>query len=126
MKTTKRDIVTDLKLLIDISCEDINNQNTFKEFHHILIRMAYKATDVKLDYERKRIYMNVLSEDESFDLVSINQFANSISVNLAYDKLDEFMKSCILVSTEVLKHYYPFLTSGFNNRKNKLLVLESA
>jgi hypothetical protein len=119
-------MVSDLKLLIDISCESIKGQVHFTEFHTMLIRMANKATDVNIDYTLKRISMNVLSEDESFDLVAIDQFAGSITVKLSYDNLNEFLKSCILESIEVLKHYYPFLVSSFNKRKTSLLLLESA
>lgn len=119
-------MVSDLKLLIDISCENVEEQICYSEFHSTLIRMAYKATDVKINYHRKRIYMNVLSEDESFDLVSINYFAAAMSANLSYSSLDELLKSCFLVGDEVLKHYYPFLVADFNKRKTKVLVLESA
>ena len=113
MKTTKNQIINDLRQLIDFSCEDSKQPNLLELFHKMLIRMSYKAVDVNIDYDRKRIYMNVLAEDESYDMVPVNAFAPTMRVNLDYTDLNTFLKSCILEDCENLKQYYPFLTSCF-------------
>jgi len=46
-------------------------------------------------------------------LVSVNSFAETMSVNLAYADLNTFLKSCVLEEGESLKHYHPFLASCF-------------
>lgn len=40
--------------------------------------------------------MNVLAEDESYDLVPLNFFAETMSVDLGYTDVRAFLKSCIL------------------------------
>lgn len=127
MKTTKETIIKDLMLLIDFSCEDSTQLHLFELFHKMLIRMSYKAVDVDIDYDRKRVYMNVLAEDESYDLVPVNVFAETMSVNLAYTDFRTFLKSCMLEDGEVLKQYYPFLMASFCKRSSKSLqVFETA
>lgn len=123
MKTTKNSIIKDLRLLIDFSCEDAS----FELFHKMLIRMSYKAVDVNIAYERKRIYMNVLTEDESYDSETVNVFAEKMRVNLGYNDLRTFLKSCIIEDNDRLKQYYPFLMSSFYKTNTKITqVFETA
>lgn len=124
MKTTKNSMVTDLKLLIDISCIEEKGVDSFKQFHKMLIRMSYKATDVLIDYESKKVYMKVLTEDESYDSAKINAFAETISAHLNYKNLNVFLKSCILGDVDRLKFYYPFLIAHFDKRKKKVEPLK--
>jgi hypothetical protein len=127
MKVSKKTIIRDLELLIDFSCENSTQIHLFDLFHKMLIRMSYKAVDVDINYDRKRVYMNVLAEDESYDLVSVNVFAETMTVNLAYTDIRTFLKSCILEDGDVLKQYYPFLMSSFYKRSTKSLqVSETA
>ena len=127
MKISKNPLINDIGLLIELSCEDSSQLNLFELFHKMLIRMSYKAVDVTIDYDRKRIYMNVLAEDESYDAVLVNTFAETMSVNLAYTDLNTFLKPCVLEEGDILKQYYPFLTSSFFKRTTRTLqVFETA
>lgn len=99
--------------LIDFSCEDSDQLYRLELFHKMLIKMSYKAAYVAIDYNKKRVYMNVLIEDESYDLESINSFAKTMSVNLSYTNLNIFLKTCIPEDVEILREYYPYLTSCF-------------
>jgi len=117
MKTAKNDVVKDLKLLIDISCVESEDVTMFELFHKMLIRISYKAADISIDYDRKRVYMNVISEDKYYDLETLNHpFAPTMSVNLVYEDLNVFLKSCILEDVDSLNHYYPTLISRFFKR----------
>lgn len=115
MKTTKNSIIKDISLLIDFSCEDAS----FELFHKMLIRMSYKAVDVNIAYDRKRIYMNVLTEDESYDSEPVNAFAEKMKVNLGYTDLRTFLKARIVEDNDRLKEYYPFLMSSFSKTSTK-------
>lgn len=116
MKETKESILMDLKLLIDISCLESEEPTLFELFHEMLVRMSYRATNVSIDYARKRVYMNVLAEDESYDAELVNEFAETMSVNIGYTDLNTFLKSCILEDLEGLNQYYPYLVSRFFRR----------
>ncbi len=117
MKTTKNDVVKDLKLLIDISCVEGEDITMFELFHKVLIRISYKAADISIDYERKRVYMNVIAEDKYYDLETLNHpFAPMMSVNLVYEDLNTFLKSCIIEDVDSLNYYYPTLISHFFKR----------
>jgi len=127
MKTTRNSMIKDLALLVDYSCEVSNQVKLFELFHVMLIRMSYKAVDVSIDYARKRIYMYVLAEDESYDSELNNAFAETMLVNLAYTDLGTFLKSCVLEDGGSLKLYYPFLMSCFYRKTiHKPLVFETA
>lgn len=113
MKIANNPMIKDLIQLIDFSCEDSDQLNLLEVFHKMLIRMSYKAVDVNIDYNIKKVYMNILTEDESYDSVPVNAFAETMSVNLSYSDLNTFLNSCILEDSQSLKHYYPFLTACF-------------
>lgn len=117
MKTNKNDVAKDLKLLIDISCVEGEDVTMFELFHQLLILISYKATDISIDYNRKRVYMNVIAEDKYYDLETLNHhFVPTMSVNLVYKELKTFLKSCILEDADSLNHYYPTLISRFFKR----------
>ncbi len=115
MKINKSEIVNDLKLLIDISCMGSANLHRFEKFHRVLVQSAYNATDICIDYDRKRIYMDVKGEDRSGDfLVRFDQFIpTTMSVNLSYEDLSSFLKSCIVEDRKSFKEYMPFLLPRF-------------
>ncbi len=113
MKEMESDIVKDLDLLVDISCQGFKRPEVFERFHRMLVRMAYKATDVAIDYEQKLVNMKVLAEDESYDAMMVNDFAETVFVSMKFDDLNTFLKSCLAKETDVLKLYYPFLLSEF-------------
>lgn len=124
MKITKNNSKADLKLLIDVSCVNTKGVSLYEQFHRMLIRMSYKASNVVIDYARKRIYMNILAEDESYDSVLVNEFAETMAVNLSYSDLNTFLKSCILEDTDSLQLYYPFLVSRFFKEKPEVEAFE--
>ncbi|TMM57966.1 hypothetical protein FEE95_00630 [Maribacter algarum] len=126
MKPTKNDVVKDLKLLIDISCVEGEDLTMFELFHKMLIRISYKAADISIDYDRKRVYMNVIAEDKYYDLETLNHpFAPMMSVNLVYKDLGTFLKTCIIEDLDSLNYYYPTLISRFFKRTTGEEDLES-
>jgi hypothetical protein len=125
MKSKNKDFVKDLNLLIEISCVEGEDVTTFELFHKMLIRITYKAAGITINYERKRVYMNVIAEDKYYDLETLNHpFASTMSVNLVYEDLNTFLKSCIVEDAESLKYYYPLLISRFFKRTTEKKDIE--
>lgn len=125
MKTNKKDVVNDLKLLIDISCLKGGDIKTSELFHKMLVGISYKAVDVSIDYDRKRIYMNVITDQNYYDLEMLNPYlASEMSVNLTYKDLNLFLKSCIIEDLDSLNYYYSNLISRFFRRKELAKDLE--
>jgi len=123
MKETN--IKTDLKLLIDISCAESKTQKLFNEFHSMLLRMCYRATNVSINYEAKRVGMQVLTEDEFYDGTKENEFAESMAAEIKYHDINTLLKCCINIDEEVLKYFYPFLKSSFFKRRSKQIEIST-
>lgn len=131
MKVNKSEIVSDLKLLIDISCMGSANRHRFEKFHVVLVQVAYNATDICIDYDRKRIYMDVKGEDSHGDfLVRFDQLVpTTMSVNLSYVDLSSFLKSCIVEDHKNFEEYLPFLLPRFLKGKpasQRIITVSSA
>lgn len=107
MKINIEEIIDDLNILIDISCLEKANVKLFKEFHNSLISLAYKATDVEIEYGRKRIYMNVLLEEVKGDyLIRYDDSTlRGMSTNLYYSQLKHFLKLCVKDEAYVVENY---------------------
>lgn len=120
MKILKKDIRNDLKLLIELSCISLEKTELFEQFHKMLIAISYSATDVQVDYIRKRIYMNVVSEDVKGDfLIRIdNLVPTRISLNLRYEDFGKFLKASIKDKSAIPEQFYPLLKDQFFKGKS--------
>lgn len=78
--------------------------------------MAYNATEVSIDYDRKRVYMNVIANEDYHDFYEIKATLPTISVNLMYANLNDFLRSCILEDKDSLE-IYPSIMANFLNKK---------
>ncbi len=125
MNETKNIILADLKLFIDVSCEDCERQHLFNDFHNMLIRMHFKATKVLIDYKAKIVYMDILAEHEFYDAEVNNEFAATMSTQLEFEEFRTFLNSCIIKDAEILIQYYPFLRMSFFKRKSKKAVFKN-
>lgn len=114
MDSMIEETINDLNMLIDISCLDTTNVKLFEQFHNLLISLAYKATDVEIDYSRKRIHMNVLLEDIKGDyLIRYDDLMlRGMSSNLFYSRLKDFLKLSIK-DEEYIVNYYKILKFKF-------------
>jgi hypothetical protein len=124
MKTNSNEAIGDLKLLIDISCMDLTKMSVFENFHKKIIALTYQATDIEIDYARKRIYLNVIGEEKSgdylekFDDYSVYRMAT----NLSYTNFSDFLKVCITDDSGVSKNFpalkYEFFKGHSKNPKS--------
>ncbi len=131
MKILKNDIRNDLRILIELSCVSSAKKELFEQFHKMLIAISYEATDVYIDYRRKRIYMNVVAEDVKGDFLKrLDNFVPTrVCVNLTYENLSEFLKEGVKDKNVIPRQYYSLLKTQFINGKSlseKLQPLERA
>lgn len=122
MKTNSSDSIGDLKLLIDISCMDMTKMSFFDTFHKMIIGHTYKATDIDIDFGRKRIHLNVMNEEkkgdylEKFDDLTIYR----MSTNLRYDNFSDFLKGCISDNKGILKNYLTLKYAFFKGHSKEV------
>lgn len=120
MKVLNQEIVHELSHFVDLSCKDSMDYHLYSEFHEMLIRMCYLATDVTFNYNESKVAMKVLAEHESYDSSLVNLFAEVVPVTVVYSDLQRLLKCCILENREGIHHYYPFLNELFLNSKSSL------
>ncbi len=88
-------ILKQIEGLIGKSTRTQNTAEEFKSFHEILIRKHYNATDVTIDYHRRRIKMNIVTDDSAYDPNKVNTELPTLPTNLWYRNLYDFLISCI-------------------------------
>jgi len=95
---SKEKITKDLSRLIATACSDPVGLNNFAPIHNAFIKIAYDARDVFLDYERQRVYMNLITDYSNGD-------ASTIPVNISYANLEDFLKSGVFLNTGTMMQY---------------------
>ena len=69
----------------------ITKKNQF--FHEAIIKKHYNASDVKIDYHRHRIKMNLVIDEISYDPKTINIDLAILPMNLFFKNLCDFLSS---------------------------------
>lgn len=110
-----------MEILINKSCQNGNTKNSLKELHIALIQKYYNASDVSIDYHRQRVNMNILFDDSSYNPKSIHNSLDTFPVNLLFNNLGEFLKTCI---EDVHKHvpFYTELLKTYNTPRVRELA----
>ncbi|TDQ32542.1 hypothetical protein [Zeaxanthinibacter enoshimensis] len=110
----KGKILTDTKALIDQSCKRGNATERDKCLHEVIIKKHYNATDVKIDYHRKRIAMDIVMDDGAYDPKEVNVKLPLLHANILFRNLREFLNSCIESDRNSLSFYAWLLRSHAN------------
>jgi len=121
MTAKEVEIVNYLKLLIDISCARVANLIHFTNFHILVVKVAFNALDVQFDYKRKRIGMHVLHKEQINKTIIYGDTmtSHSVPVNLCYEDLGKFLRSCIGKDTKhLLQHKQLFFKSFFEGKSS--------
>ncbi|MGB5369375.1 MAG: hypothetical protein WBN18_03010 [Flavobacteriaceae bacterium] len=88
-------ILKEVESLISKSIPAQNAPEKLKSLHETLIMKHYNATDVTIDYHRRRIKMNIVTDDSAYDPNKVNTELPTLPTNLWYRNLYEFLVSCI-------------------------------
>ena len=115
-KRLEKRILAELDRLIVESCSRKTISARYREFHNALLKNHYNAADVDIDYHRKRIKMNVITDDSSYDPKKVNQNLPILHVNLMFKNLREFLKTCLQSDRRSLS-FYAQLLQRFRRRE---------
>ena len=117
----KTRILTEVEKIIMRSCAKGKMTKKTQNFHEAVIKKHYNASDVKIDYHRHRVKMNIIMDDEAYDPKTANINLNTLPMNLFFKNLCDFLKSCIEKDAKSLA-FYAKLLGDFSNRNAPQLV----
>ena len=104
-------ILMDIESLISQSCAKSNLSKRFQNFHKLILKKYYNAADVSIDYHRKRVKMDLVTDDSAYDPSSINLNLPTIPANFFFSDLCDFLKSCLEDDQKSLAFYTGLLRS---------------
>lgn len=88
-----------------------NRPDFNEELHKSLVARYYNAENVAFDYHRKRVWMDVTQGGPGMEDNPGNVQESILRINLRYDDLAEFLKSCLSRDSESLAFYIRILRS---------------
>jgi len=103
--TLKKKIVMEIENLISKSCTNQRMIDKFETLHVALLKKHYNATDVSIDYHRKRVEMDIVMDDAQYDPQKVNTYIPTLHANLLFNNLKDFLKSCIEMDAKSLGFY---------------------
>lgn len=115
-------ILMELESLISRSCAKSQMTKNFQSLHRAVIKNHYNATDVSIDYHRKRIAMDIVMNEKDYDPQKINLKLPTLYTNLFFNNLCEFLKSCIDRDTRSLAFYAGLLKSYTKKEEDFVLA----
>lgn len=76
-----------------------------EELYFALLKKHYNAASVNIDYDRHRITMDVIVNDDEYHANQVNLVLTTTPVNLFYDNLSDFLLSCLDTDIKSLAFY---------------------
>lgn len=107
-------ILMEMEDLIAQSCSQQKITTDYETLHVAILRNHYNATEVSIDYHRRRIEMDILINDHDYDPKTVNLYMPTLHVNLWFRTLRDFLKSCIDIDNKSLAFYASLLRSYTN------------
>ncbi len=104
-------ILMEIEGLISQSCANANLNKRFQNLHKMILKKHYNATYVSIDYHRKRVSMDIVMDDQSYDPRSVNLHLNTFPANFFFRDLCAFLKSCLEDDSKSLAFYAGLLRS---------------
>ena len=108
-------ILMEMENLITRSRANQNITSRFQDLHKSILRKHYNAADVEIDYHRHRIKMDVVLNDKEYDPKTVNTVVSTIPVNLFYEHLTAFLKTCLAQDVKSLA-FYARLLKQYSNK----------
>jgi len=111
----KKRIILDLEGLISESCPEQKCSPKFEDLHIALVKKHYNATNVSIDYHRRRVEMDIVMDDRAYDPKTVNTYLPTLRANLWFRNLSDFLKSCLDKDNRSLAFYASLLKSYRNS-----------
>lgn len=109
-------ILTEVENLISRSCANQKVTDKFEKLHIALLKKYYNAADVSIDYHRKRVKMDIIMDDTSYDPKKVNLYLPTLHANLLFKNLKDFLRSCVDKDSKNLG-FYAGLLRTFTNKE---------
>lgn len=108
-------ILYEIENLITTSCPKQNVSLQFKNLHIAILKKHYNASEVSIDYHRRRVEMEIVMNDTDYDPKTVNSYLPTLHANLWFRNLCDFLKSCIDSDRKSLAFYSSLLSSYRNS-----------
>ena len=108
-------ILMEIESLISRSCAKGTLNKNFQNLHKLILKKHYNATDVQIDYHRKRVKMDIIMDDKMYDPQSVNIHLATFPANFFFKDLCDFLKSCLEKDSKSLAFYAGLLRSYTKN-----------
>lgn len=93
-----------------------------QSFHEAIIKKHYNASDVKIDYHRHRVKMNLIMDESGYDPKTANVNLAILPMNLFFKNLRDFLKSCLEEDAKSIA-FYAKLIKDLSNKKRIYLTV---
>lgn len=107
----KGKILLELDLLISRSCKNESRARDYEELHIALLKKYYNAADVRIDYHRHRIKLDIVTDDASYNPKKVNTDLPILYTNLLFDNLGSFLNSCVDKDDKSIGFYSQLITN---------------
>ena len=104
-------ILMEIESLISRSCIPQKTPKSFQDLHVAIVKKCYNAADVSIDYHRKRVVMDIVMDDTSYDPEKPNVRLPLLRANLLFRNLSDFLKSCVQKDRNSLAFYARLMRS---------------
>tara|TARA_R110002049_G_scaffold277828_1_gene456392 strand:- start:132 stop:515 length:384 start_codon:yes stop_codon:yes gene_type:complete len=121
----KKRIVGEINKVISASCVEEKTTEKFKDLHTAILKRYYNAVDVKIDYHRKRVVMDIIIDETQYDSKNINTYLQTFKANIIFRNLKDFLKSCIEKDDRSTAYYARLLQAlkCKDKEQNKLTIV---
>ncbi|MBU2997746.1 hypothetical protein KO500_14950 [Cellulophaga baltica] len=118
----KTRVLSDIESLIAQSYP--NRKITLKNetLHIAIIKKCYNATNVSIDYHRKRIEMDIVLDDTIYNPNQVNMHIPTVRANFYFMNLIEFLKGCIVNDNKSIAFYASLIHSYPLMNTNKVAI----
>lgn len=104
-------ILYEMERLIAKSCPKQQVTIDYEALHVAILQNHYNATEVSIDYHRRRVEMDIVMDDQNYDPKTVNLYMPTIHANLWFRNLRDFLKSCIDYDNRSIAFYASLLRS---------------
>ena len=110
----KSRVLSEFEVLISRSCPNRTVPQKFKSLHVAILKKYYNASDVTIDYHRKRVEMEIVLDDSAYNPKRINTYLPTLHANLLFQNLKDFLKASLEKDNKSIAFYASLLRSYAN------------
>ncbi len=118
----KEKVISEIENLISQSAPNQEISQKFKNLHVAILKKYYNASDVSIDYHRKRVAMDIILDDSVYDPKKVNTYMPTLRANLLFKNLNDFLKTCLDKDHKSVAFYASLLRS-FTNKELALMAV---